>query len=135
MAQELDMRDVGDGSWLPLIEFSVRSGVSLSTIRRKIKNNSIQYRLENGRYLILFNEANNLAARKATSVPASPANLVETEDENQSLHLISEAFEHVLKEKEQRIAMLEKRNDELEARLNELKLLIRLLEEKYEVRY
>ncbi len=33
-----------DGLWLPLIEYSVKSGVSLSTIRRKIKSNSIAFR-------------------------------------------------------------------------------------------
>src|SRR3989338_2212003 len=43
-----------DGVWLPLVEYSLKSGVSLSTIRRKIKTNTIPFRLEKGKYLILF---------------------------------------------------------------------------------
>src|SRR5580658_7010335 len=61
-----------NGQWLPLIEYSVRSGVSLSTIRRKIKSNSIKYRLEKGRYLILFDDANNAAAHSSTPVSTVP---------------------------------------------------------------
>lgn len=60
-------RDESDGTWLPLIEYSVKTGVSLSTIRRKIKSNGIQYRLEKGRYLILFSEANNQVATACPS--------------------------------------------------------------------
>lgn len=44
----------GDGVWLPLVEYSLKSGVSMSTIRRKIKTNAIPFRLEKGKYLILF---------------------------------------------------------------------------------
>jgi hypothetical protein len=38
--------------WLPLTEYALRSGMSISTLRRKIKSNSIEYRMEEGRYLI-----------------------------------------------------------------------------------
>lgn len=40
------------GVWLPLIEYAVRKGISLSTLRRRIKANEIQYQLRNGRYFI-----------------------------------------------------------------------------------
>lgn len=172
-------RDESDGTWLPLIEYSVKTGVSLSTIRRKIKSNGIQYRLEKGRYLILFSEANNQVAKQpvpqsmpqaiqaaATTVhPAgatstdvdrwqdkplsrfNPSQLVafDAPDEEEkrvaaanvekAVNMVSEAFEYALVQKEEQIRMLEQRNRDLEERVNELKLLVRVIEEKYKVRY
>jgi DNA-binding transcriptional MerR regulator len=157
-----------DGTWLPLIDYSVKTGVSLSTIRRKIKSNSIQYRLEKGRYLILHNEANNQAAQQPmqTTTPQpigasstdvdrwqdkplsrfNPSQIVsfdapEEEDKRVSplvekaVGMVSDAFEYALVQKEEQVRMLEQRNCELEERVNELKLLVRVLEEKYKVRY
>jgi predicted site-specific integrase-resolvase len=39
--------------WIPLMEYAVKKGVSLSTLRRYIKSDKIQYRVENGRYFLL----------------------------------------------------------------------------------
>jgi len=39
-------------SWLTLQDYSIKKGLSVSTLRRKIKNKEIKYRLENGRYLL-----------------------------------------------------------------------------------
>jgi hypothetical protein len=143
------------GTWLPLIEYSVKSGISLSTIRRKIKSNSIPYRLENGRYLILFQEKGISNVRSSQlSVPPSPAQNMrapvhapvpekrvptlvrEPEMEgDESMRMLVDAFEHALKEKDERIQLLEKLVADLDERINELRLLVRVLEEKYEVRY
>lgn len=41
------------GDWIPLMDYAIRRGVSLSTLRRHIKANKIQYRVENGKYLLL----------------------------------------------------------------------------------
>jgi hypothetical protein len=145
-----------NGLWLPLTEYAVKSGVSLSTIRRKIKSHSIQYRLEKGRYLILFQPSDFLAPRIAVPIkpePPRPEPLKEVvqrsperevkipEDHwalpavERAVRMVSEAFEHTLKEKDERIRLLEQRSEELEERVNELRLLVRVLEEKYEVRY
>jgi len=35
------------------MDYAVKSGISLSTLRRHIKSNKVQYKIENGRYLIL----------------------------------------------------------------------------------
>ena len=167
-----DTCNESNGQWLPLIEYSVKSGVSLSTIRRKIKSNSIRFRLEKGRYLILFNEMNNLAARQPSPTSSEigdwqnePLHRLEPvrseamhrpfvredvfEEEvreeratsselgfaERAVKMVSDAFEHALKEKEERIRMLEKANQELEERLAELRTLVRVLEEKFHVRY
>ncbi len=38
--------------WLPLMEYAVQKGVSLSTLRRYIKAQKVEYKLEKGRYFI-----------------------------------------------------------------------------------
>lgn len=149
-----------NGSWLPITEYSVKCGVSLSTIRRKIKSNSIPYRLEKGKYLILFNQNETVSsppqvtqpvqtpipaekpirmsyavARNEARVPVRPPARNVQWEEDEPFQMVSDAFEHALKEKEERVKLLEQRNRELEDRLNELRLLVQVLEEKYEVRY
>src|SRR4051812_41039067 len=39
--------------WIPLMDYAIKHGVSLSTLRRHIKANKIQYKVEHGRYLLL----------------------------------------------------------------------------------
>lgn len=39
-------------NWLPLAEYAVAKGISISTVRRKIKSDAVKYKMENGRYLI-----------------------------------------------------------------------------------
>ncbi len=38
--------------WIPLLDYAMKKGVSLSTLRRHIKAKKIPYRIENGRYLL-----------------------------------------------------------------------------------
>jgi hypothetical protein len=49
--------------------------------------------------------------------------------------MVSDAFEHTLKEKDERIKLMELRNRELEEHINELRSLVRILEEKFQVQY
>ena len=44
-------------SWLPLAEYSMKHQVSISTLRRRIKAEDIQYRFDDGKYLILDGES------------------------------------------------------------------------------
>lgn len=39
-------------TWLTLQEYSNKQAISISTLRRKIKNRDIEYTLKNGRYLL-----------------------------------------------------------------------------------
>ncbi|MBS1959152.1 MAG: hypothetical protein JST80_06770 [Bdellovibrionales bacterium] len=45
--------DMDSGDWIPLVEFSVQKGISLSTLRRYIKANKIPWKLVDGRYLVM----------------------------------------------------------------------------------
>ena len=38
--------------WVPLTQYAIEEGISISTLRRKIKSNAISFRLDGGRYLI-----------------------------------------------------------------------------------
>ncbi len=41
------------GGWIPLMDYAMKNGVSLSTLRRYIKAGKVQYKVEGGRYLLL----------------------------------------------------------------------------------
>ena len=42
-----------ENSWLPLADYSMKYKVSISTLRRRIKTEDIQYKFDDGKYLIL----------------------------------------------------------------------------------
>lgn len=156
MPEEVEPAGEPDGVWLPLIEYSLKSGISTSTVRRKIKSNDIPFRLEKGKYLILLSNGSLIpkTTKPFTSVfpqqentqasPAHPKGVAKPEKQSEfmmlpfaekAVKMVGEAFERTLKEKDERIRLLERRNEELEDMLQELRLLVRVLEEKYEVRY
>jgi hypothetical protein len=64
-------------SWLPLTEYALRSGMSISTLRRKIKSNSIDFKMEEGRYLIRSDDlpepAPTVAFTSTDQAPRVPA--------------------------------------------------------------
>ena len=39
-------------SWVPLLDYAVMNGLSTSTLRRYIKANKVQFKVERGRYLL-----------------------------------------------------------------------------------
>lgn len=133
--------DATSGTWLPLVEYSIKSGLSLSTIRRKIKSNALPFRLEKGKYFILFAESQTtrvVQAPLAMAAPipmAAPTPRIPAPVEDAAVQARFLAYERSLREKEERIRSLEAANRELEQRLEELRILVKVLEEKYEVRY
>jgi hypothetical protein len=42
--------------WIPIVDYAVLKGISTSTLRRYIKAQKIQYKIEDGRYLIKWDE-------------------------------------------------------------------------------
>ncbi len=56
-------------TWIPLLDYALKKGISLSTLRRYIKAKKVQYRLENGRYLLLDDEG----GMKNVATQATPA--------------------------------------------------------------
>lgn len=58
-----------EGDWIPLMDYATQYGVSLSTLRRHIKARKIQYKIENGRYLLRSPFAPGMVAPRAVSAP------------------------------------------------------------------
>ncbi len=88
------------GTWIPLMDFALKKGVSLSTLRRHIKAKKLTYKIEDGRYLLWDNEEEN----------------VEKEPESNELKI--------------RLATLTNNLQKAQEEIAELKTLIALYEEK-----
>ncbi len=81
MASELESE-----KWIPLVEFSVQKGISLSTLRRYIKSNKIPWKLLEGRYLVMddgtFISPRNHDPRTLTYINENPSPDMDTRIKN-----------------------------------------------------
>lgn len=59
--------------WIPIAQYSVEEGVSISTIRRKIKSNALEHKMDGGRYLIKSDRANEEASEDAANAIGAKA--------------------------------------------------------------
>ncbi len=128
-------------SWLPLAEYSMKHQVSISTLRRRIKAEDIQYRFDEGKYLILDDEdqANENSAvksadehrpslksdvqTKSASFNAAPQDMGESviTAANRLLSDLKKAYTQVLQEKEGQI-------QDLRQEIADIKTLVKVLE-------
>jgi hypothetical protein len=125
--------------WLSLTEYSNKHKVSISTLRRKIKSTEIEFRLDEGRYMILdSDEQNAIEAAPPGSVSLSEQHrpslksdaFHETTKEsgesvitaaNRLLADLKKAYTQVLQDKEEQISNLREE-------ISDLKTLIKVLE-------
>ena len=115
--------DQSEKSWLPLADYSMKYKISVSTLRRRIKAEDIQFRFNEGKYLILdesvpANECNVQEHRpslKSDAEPGSAKPSLEIKNEssesvitaaNRLLADLKKAYTQVLQEKEQQIMHL-----------------------------
>ena len=91
-----------NSQWIPLMEYAMKKGVSLSTLRRHIKADKVTYRFENGKYLLLDD------GKKSSDGPSS--------EEVDTLHTRMDQMDDELRQAKEEIA--------------ELKMLLALYEEK-----
>jgi hypothetical protein len=107
------------GGWIDLHAFAAKYGISLSTLRRRIRSKSIEFKLERGRYwlpdTLNVMSAAPLFSRKGDDLPQQA---VKARDfaaaENSDL------------------ATLENENRKLKAQIAELETLVRVLESELE---
>lgn len=124
-------------NWLPLMEYSAKFRVSLSTLRRRIKGGEIEYKLADGKYLLrdgplqVVNSGSETIApptsvkssnREPAPVEASPDNDQFWRSTQSLLNEIKKAYSLILQEKEEQILQLK---DEVA----DLKTLVRVLED------
>ena len=127
--------------WLPLAEYSMKHKVSISTLRRRIKAEDIQYRLDDGKYLIFdtdptattttTNVENGMfsteAHRPSLKSDTSAADSANAQGEsvitaaNRLLTDLKKAYTQVLQEKEEQIISLKEE-------ISDLRTLVRVLE-------
>lgn len=129
--------------WLSLTEYSNKHNVSISTLRRKIKSTEVEFRLDEGKYMIL--DSDEEAARDSSvqrSISASEnyrpslksdknysqheTKIVEQGESiitaaNRLLADLKKAYTQVLQDKEAQISELREEN-------SDLKTLIKVLE-------
>jgi predicted site-specific integrase-resolvase len=55
-----------DTQWIPLMDYSMKTGVSLSTLRRHIKAGKIEFRRHEGRYLLKDESPGQASVRSAS---------------------------------------------------------------------
>jgi hypothetical protein len=70
--------DMKTNDWIPLLDYALKNDVSLSTLRRYIKANKVQYKIEKGRYLLLDQAAfgySNFDESAMTSRASTGSNL------------------------------------------------------------
>ncbi len=92
------------GTWIPLMDYAMQNGVSLSTLRRYIKAGKIQFKSEHGKYLIL------------SSQPASHDWLSPSEFDSDPI--------------EGRVSNLEVELKKAQEEISELKMLVAIYEER-----
>ncbi len=109
------------GDWLPLMEYAMRKGVSLSTLRRYIKAKKIEYRLEEGRYLLWDPESRPGDAHLAPGAPHAPNSAQRISIQTQAVAQSSSPAESQKLQQDLRQAQEE---------ISELKTLIALYEEQ-----
>lgn len=119
-------------NWLALTDFSTKYSVSISTLRRRIKDKSIEFKLEDGKYFILDEQlAKNTSGRKPIQIEAQSVrntnpefNMEVVKNNNLAQALIDEikrAYTQVLHEKEAHIFQLREE-------IADLKTLVKVLE-------
>ena len=89
-----------EGVWLSINDYSRYKNVSVSTIRRHIKNKILKYREEDGKYLIYVHSSEKIKFREEEEilrvkleVELMKSHLRELRDENNELRMLVELYE------------------------------------------
>lgn len=118
-------------NWLPLIEYSNKHQISISTLRRRIKDNSILFKLEDGKYFIIDDSVEKAArGRKPISIPnysdeSSDIGFFGDLNRGNILDELKKAYLASLQSKEEQIFQLKEE-------VSDLKTLVRVLESENE---
>jgi len=129
-------------NWLSLTDYSAKHKVSISTLRRRIKSEDIDYKLDGPRYLLLDNQENKSVESRTSnkiSNKTQPAHRPSQRNEwvaglekkndsvlnaaNEIVNELKNAYSNILQEKEEQII-------KLKTHIAELETLISVLEEQ-----
>lgn len=120
------------GFWLPITEYAVKNGVSVSTIRRKIKNKGLKYKLESGKYLVMDEPLQSGVVTSTSRAKGLYSSIDEVlEFAERSIQEITKLNQGIINEKDTTINIQKKKIQDLKEELTELKMLINVLEKKH----
>ncbi len=105
-----------ENRWLTIMDYAVKNDVSLSTIRRYIKSNKVNYRMEHGRYMLLDEAPPEHGGRELGVSMAGYGHTTSGKDVENRI--------------ENRIDHLEMRLNDAVEQIGELKMLVALYEDK-----
>jgi hypothetical protein len=81
--------------WMPLMDYAMLHGVSLSTLRRHIKARKIEYRIEGGRYLLPADRAPTVALAPELERTEAPSGAVSVSREGELERALLAAREEI----------------------------------------
>ncbi len=106
-----------DGQWLPIVDYSMRNNLSISTIRRSIKSKKLLYKIVGGKYFIYGENPSFKESEEMISSSGKNVNFHTQDGFNLNLNHLYRELEELKKE-------LRKVKEEN----NELKMLVDLYE-------
>jgi hypothetical protein len=109
-----------ESSWISLMDYATEYGVSLSTLRRHIKAGKIEYKIENGRYLLKSPFAPGVAPSDRGAQPSSRA----------ASHAPAQASAQASGEPSSEVRELRARLQRAQEEIAELKMLVAIYEEQ-----
>ena len=113
-------------SWIQLNDYANKHNISVSTLRRRIKTNKIQFKLEEGKYFILENGPSRVSSEQALTSDVARTAVFSTESISTTRLLLDElkrAYLDSLQSKEDQILYLKQQ-------VSDLKTLVLLLEKE-----
>jgi len=121
--------------WLPLTDYAIRTGMSISTLRRKIKANAIDFKKDDGRYLVrcdAFAEDNNTAFYSSDGAEIEPAPTQEAarQEKNHDIELRMAENELRWRAIDARVSGLAKKLEIFSEQISELNMMVKIFEEK-----
>ena len=147
-----------NNTWLPLTDYAIRSGISISTLRRKIKTNTISFKMEDGRYLIRSDQMTeegsttpyhsndlSLTPAKTAATPILPKRLPDLSLDTNALQEIRQEMAELSRRIHQenslqwraleaRVSGIAKKLEIFSEQVSELKMLVKLFEERLDNR-
>jgi hypothetical protein len=113
-------------TWLPLNDYANKHHISISTLRRRIKSNKIQFKLEDGKYFIFEDDTQRVVNETVKFSSESQATILSSEPLSTTRLLLDElkrAYLDSLQSKEDQILYLKQQ-------VSDLKTLVLLLEKE-----
>ena len=125
-------------NWLPITEYSFKNRISVSTIRRKIKSNTLKFKVENGKYFIMDEDADYEISENRFYIRSTDgkgdnkigfSNIDELVNfAERSINTVSRLNQELATEKDKVIKIQEGTILQLKEQINELKMLVSVLE-------